>query len=201
MRRVRSAGAVCAALLAALLTTALTGACQREPERAPASAGSGAGAAAPGYGVRFLGLGDCSSRGTEVGEVPCTSEKAVARVIARHQGPPPASGPVCPDRTDFVLHISQTGATAHRAYACMRNLEPPHPGDPGRGGGPHTVVGDCVYNAGAGQVRETACDGSGERRPQFRVDSAVRERARCPSSTDLYVELGGARPVGCAHRV
>ncbi|MFI6641893.1 hypothetical protein [Streptomyces sp. NPDC050504] len=197
MRRGRAAGV----LVAVLLTTALADACRREPASGSDALGSGARPTAPGYGVRFLGLGDCSSRGPDVGEVPCTSERAVARVIARHQGRPPPSGPVCPDRTDFVLHISQTGAATGRSYACMRNLEPPHPGDPGRGGGPHTVVGDCVAHAGAGQVRETACDGSGERRPQFRVESAVRRRAQCPPTTDLYVELGGVRPVGCAHRV
>ncbi|MEV0476471.1 hypothetical protein AB0I50_42455, partial [Streptomyces prunicolor] len=86
-------------------------------------------------------------------------------------------------------------------HACMRNLEPPHPGDPGGGGGPRTIVGDCVYGSGSGQVRETACDGSGQRKPQYKVVKAVLRRASCPASTALYVQLGGEQPVGCARPV
>jgi hypothetical protein len=50
-------------------------------------------------------------------------------------------------------------------------------------------------------VRETACDGKGEKSPEYKVTSAVVDRARCPSSTDLYVQLGGDKPVGCARPV
>ncbi|WP_432073683.1 LppU/SCO3897 family protein [Streptomyces wuyuanensis] len=162
------------------------------------------------HGPLFLGLGDCSGRGrADVREVPCTSEKAVARVIARHDGRQ-ADGPACPAVTDFVLHISEHrpasdedgDGSVPRGYACMRNLEPPHPGAPGGGGGPHTVVGDCLRGSRAGQVKETACDGSGGHRPEFTVTSAVDERAQCPPSTDLFVELpAGKRPVGCARRL
>ncbi|MER6994879.1 hypothetical protein [Streptomyces sp. NPDC000410] len=162
-----------------------------------------------GYGAVFLGPGDCSSRGDggAVREVPCGSEKATARVIARFNGRI-ADGPACPAATDFVLHISERrpavdedgDGAVPQGYACMRNLEPPHPGDPGGGGGPHTVVGDCVYTSRKGQVKETACDGSGEQQPEFEVASAVTTRKKCPGSTDLYVQLGGARPVGCARR-
>ncbi|MFI6286489.1 hypothetical protein ACIBCM_17325 [Streptomyces sp. NPDC051018] len=161
-----------------------------------------------GHGPVFLGTGDCGSRGKDFREVPCTSEKALARVLARHGGRP-ADGPACPVNTDFVLHISESRVTTDedgdgivgQGYACMRNLEPPHPGDPGGGGGPHTVIGDCVYEAGAGRVKETACDGSGKRPPEFRIRSAVAKKAQCPPSTDLYVRLRAEKPVGCAHRV
>ncbi|MEG3628752.1 hypothetical protein [Streptomyces poriticola] len=159
-----------------------------------------------GYGTVFLAPGECSSFGTTgVTEVPCTSERAAARVVARHGGRV-RGGPPCPATTDFVLHISERrpsrdedgDGTVPHGYACMRNLQPPHPGDPGGGGGPRTVVGDCVYDAGDGRVRETACDGTGERKPQYRVTDAVAERAGCPAPTELYVRLGGERPVGCA---
>jgi hypothetical protein len=80
----------------------------------------------------------------------------------------------------------------------MRKLQPPHPGDPGGGGGPRTIVGDCVYGAGRGEVRETACDGNGRHDPEYRVTAAVARKAQCATSTELYVQLGGARPVGCA---
>jgi hypothetical protein len=89
----------------------------------------------------------------------------------------------------------------------MRNLEPPHPGDPGGGGGPLTIAGDCVYRTQQGgpgeqgQVKETPCDSSGAHPPQFRITRVVERRGQCPGATALYVEVGGARPVGCAERV
>ncbi|MGW7076405.1 hypothetical protein [Streptomyces sp. NPDC054866] len=165
--------------------------------------------ASSGHGAVFLAVDECSSRGRETfTEVPCTSERAAARVIARYDGKV-TEGPACPARTDFVLHISENrpavdedgNGEVPRGYACMRNLEEPHPGDPGGGGGPRTVVGDCVYSAGEGEVRETACDGSGAKAPEYRVTVAVPERALCPAATQLYVSLGGAKSVGCAVRV
>ncbi|MDG9721545.1 hypothetical protein [Streptomyces sp. DH41] len=159
-----------------------------------------------GYGAVFLAIDECSSFGTvSFTEVPCGSERAAARVVAREDGRAD-DGPPCPATTDFVLHISEQRPSADedgdgavpQGYACMRALQPPHPGDPGGGGGPRTIVGDCVYDAGSGKVRETACDGEGKRKPQFEVVEAVAARADCPASTALYVRLGGERPVGCA---
>jgi hypothetical protein len=162
-----------------------------------------------GYGAVFLAIDECSSFGREsFTEVPCTSEKAAARVIARHDGTV-GEGRPCPATTDFVLHISEQKPSADedgdgavpQGYACMRNLQAPHPGDPGGGGGPRTIVGDCVYGAGAGEVRETSCDGKGKKSPEYEVSAAVKKRAECPASTALYVQLGGAKPVGCARPV
>ncbi|MEW2162018.1 hypothetical protein AB0912_03330 [Streptomyces sp. NPDC007084] len=199
----RCAGGAGALLLVAAVLTGCdrwSGAGTAEPRPSPAATRPA------GYGTVFLDRGECSSFGTtSFTEVPCGSERAAARVIARHDGGV-ADGPPCPATTDFVLHISESrpaadedgDGTVPRGYACMRGLEPPHPGDPGGGGGPRTIVGDCVYGAGRGQVRETACDGTGKRRPEYRVTSAVRSRSDCPSATALYVQLGGARPVGCA---
>ncbi|MDT0391198.1 MULTISPECIES: hypothetical protein [Streptomyces] len=159
-----------------------------------------------GYGAVFLAVGECSSFGTtSFSEVPCTGERAAARVVTRHDGTV-RDGPRCPATTDFVLHISEQRPSSDedgdgavpQGYACMRNLQPPHPGDPGGGGGPRTIVGDCVYSSGDGQVRETACDGEGEREPEYKVTRAVPKRSGCPDSTALYVRLGGDRPVGCA---
>ncbi|MCP3819598.1 hypothetical protein NLX86_16255 [Streptomyces sp. A3M-1-3] len=187
-------GVVCALLLSLLLAGC------RQPQAGP---GDDAATVMPsGHGATFLGTAECSSRALgEFREVSCTSEKAAARVLARHDGSR-AAGPACPAATDFVLHISESGPLGvPKGYACMRNLEPPHPGDPGMGGGPLTVVGDCVYSAREGQVKETACDGSAERAPEFQVERAVGRRGQCPPSTALYVQLGGEKPVGCARRV
>ncbi|MEU6847951.1 hypothetical protein ABZ930_39460 [Streptomyces sp. NPDC046716] len=194
--RGRAVEAGCAVLVA----LALAG-CQSAADDAANSPSTRVAPSPSGYGAVFLAVDECGARGrTSFGEVPCRSESAVARVLARHDGGT-SGGPACPAGTDFVLHISENRPAPARGYACMRNLEPPHPGDPGGGGGPRTVVGDCVYAAGEGQVRETACDGSGERVPQYRVRSAVRARDRCPPSTVLYVTLGGGDPVGCAVRL
>ncbi|MFJ5773497.1 hypothetical protein [Streptomyces sp. NPDC093094] len=192
MRAGRSVRVRCAPVL--LLCGVLLTGCQGFP----GSGGARASAPSPrpaGYGAEFLAVGECSSFGTtHFTEVSCAGERAAARVVARHGGRA-GGGPPCPGTTDFVLHISPRG------YACMRGLQPPHPGDPGAGGGPRTVVGDCVYSSGGGQVRETRCDGKGGRAPEFEVTAAVRRRADCPASTALYVQLGGGDPVGCARPV
>ncbi|MFB8772922.1 hypothetical protein VSS16_09280 [Streptomyces broussonetiae] len=161
-----------------------------------------------GYGRVFLGVDECSSfRAPGFTEVSCASERAAARVVARHDGAV-RDGPPCPARTDFVLHISERRPASDedgdghvpRGYACMRSLQPPHPGDPGAGGGPRTIVGDCLYGVGGGRVRETACEGGGEGGPraEYQVTAAVGSRDRCPAPTSLYVRLDGVRPVGCA---
>ncbi|MFB6552938.1 hypothetical protein [Streptomyces sp. NPDC056405] len=221
MRERWAAGALCA--LSALCAVLLTGCQSPSGLTGGESGGKGAsgdgrlsGGTVPGsapavvrpsgYGAVFLAIDECSSFGTvSFTEVPCDSERAAARVVAREDGRA-GDGPPCPATTDFVLHISEQrpssdedgdGAVS-RGYACMRGLQPPHPGDPGGGGGPRTIVGDCVYDAGDGKVRETACDGKGKRKPQFKVVEAVAVRTDCPASTGLYVRLGGERPVGCA---
>ncbi|MCL8012870.1 hypothetical protein [Streptomyces sp. AS02] len=215
-------GVACALLVlfAALLTGCQSPSGAAEEDGRLGESGSGSASATAsgrqvtptrpaGYGAVFLGVDECSSFGTtSFTEVSCTSERAAARVVARHDGTV-GDGPSCPGTTDFVLHISEQSRTSDedgdgaipQGYACMRNLAPPHPGDPGGGGGPRTIVGDCVYNSGDGQVRETSCDGKDERKPQYKVTKAVDKRAKCPLSTALYVQLGGEKPVGCARPV
>jgi len=209
MREKSFTGVVCVlpALLAALLTGCTQSAAGGEDAGPAATASASLSVPrAAGFGAVFLAVDECSSFGkASFTEVPCTSERAAARVVARHDGTT-AGGPPCPATTDFVLHISEQSRISDedgdgavpQGYACMRNLQPPHPGDPGGGGGPRTIVGDCVYGSGSGQVRETACDGKGAKRPQYKVVKAVAARSRCPLSTALYVQLGGPQPVGCA---
>ncbi|MEU0244556.1 hypothetical protein ABZ192_09505 [Streptomyces sp. NPDC006235] len=176
------------------------------PESGSTAAGSAPATRPSGYGAVFLAVDECSSFGTtSFTEVPCAGERAAARVVARHDGTV-RDGPRCPATTDFVLHISEQRPSSDedgdgavpQGYACMRNLQPPHPGDPGGGGGPRTIVGDCVYSSGDEQVRETSCDGKGRPEPEYKVTEAVARRADCPVTTALYVRLGGERPVGCA---
>lgn len=177
-------------------------------------------------------MGTCAARIQAVGgvsfrEVACDTPSAVAKVTLRQARGDPGE-PDCPDVTDFVLAIeggtavptpSDSGASAPapsgpagsstgrsdsgEGYACMRNLRPPHPGDPGGGGGPNTIVGDCVYFAGREEVRETACDGgegNSGHAPQYKVVAIVNERNACPPGTGLYVGVRKGR-VGCARRL
>ncbi|MEO3973981.1 hypothetical protein [Streptomyces sp. CAU 1734] len=200
--------AVRGTLFAGLLL--LIAACAQPAGGSAPGSSAGAASAGPGYGAVFLGTGDCGSRGRDPREVPCTSEKAVARVTVRRNA---GTGEDCPAGTDFVLNISHRHSSAdedgdgdvRQGYACMRNLEPPHPGDPGGGGGPHTVVGDCLRGSGGKdgrEVRETACDGSGAHRPEYTVTAAVTNRARCPRPVDLHVQLRGSQgKTGCARRL
>lgn len=207
-------------VLGSLLALAVLSGCRLGPGPGR-SATDGESAAGPSYGKVFLDRNECSSRGPDPREVRCSADGAAARVLARHVGGR-EPGAVCPAATDFLLRVSESRPAADedgdgvvtRGYACMRNLQAPHPGDPGRGGGPHTVVGDCVYRSHEGEVRETACrtpgGGPGERarKPEFRVVTAVAERSLCPPSTTLYVQLDGIpdaragnKPVGCARRL
>ncbi|WP_443058150.1 hypothetical protein [Streptomyces sp. NBC_00820] len=206
-RPVRPSALILTALTVPAALMVLAG-CQ---DASPAGSARPAASPAPttGYGVVFLAVGECSSFGTtSFTEVPCAGERAAARVVARYDGTS-ADGPQCPATTDFVLHIGaqrahgdgSTDAAIPPGYACMRNLEPPHPGDPGAGGGSRTIPGDCLYDSADAQVRETPCDGSGPHKPRYKLVRAVRKRAECPASTALYVDLGGGKPVGCARRV
>ncbi|MFI9308457.1 hypothetical protein [Streptomyces triculaminicus] len=188
---------------------ALTG-CQAAGRTGAETVAQGGGSVADagsGHVATFLGRGACTGRGRPAfAEVDCGSEQAAASVLARYYGPR-TGGPRCPESTDFVLHITAVDAgtsesdSVPEGYACMRNLRPPHPGDPGMGGGPLTVPGDCVYTERHGVVKEAACDGSGPHDPEFRVDRAVGSREDCPPATDLYVQVGGGAPVGCARRL
>lgn len=97
--------------------------------------------------------------------VTCDDEQAVARITAIgadiELGQDIAEDG-CPDDTDAAYKAPDpvTGLDSH--MVCARYLEPPHPGDPGGGGGDY-VVGDCVFVASSAgrfndQLEEKACD-------------------------------------------
>jgi hypothetical protein len=182
---------------------------------APSQGFTGSGAYTPPTGspsgspsaAAFLAAGACAAHdrvgtGGSFHQVSCDDPAAVARVTVR-RATGSAASPDCPDTTDFVLSISGTSAAQASAapdaqgYACLRDLRPPHPGDPGMGGGPNTIVGDCVYTEGPDEAEETACNGSGKHPPQYKVVAVVTGRADCPHATSLYVGVERHK-VGCA---
>ncbi|MCX4755312.1 hypothetical protein [Kitasatospora purpeofusca] len=156
----------------------------------------------------YLAAGQCVSVVSEAvsdihpatyGPVPCESLTAVAQVVSRTRTALPRSSvpavkrPACKDDTDFVLDLGPNLARANgrtaqlyekEAYACLRNLKAPHPGDPGQGGGPMIGVGDCIVGAPAANGdpsgREIRCDATGPSKPQYKIVKKLRSPLLTP---------------------
>lgn len=210
---------VSAAVLSALALLTALGACSPFHGAAGGGAKPGSATTSPALtpsatDAAFLAEGACAQSDPlgSYREVKCSDPSAIAQVTVRFYGlltdassspsdgsssPAVRAGNRCPETTDFVLSVPSGRSPG---YACMRKRDGPHPGDPGAGGGPRTIVGDCVYTAGTGQVKETACDHSSRNKPQYRVDWIARDRAHCPPGTALFVSVGPAG-IGCARRL
>ncbi|MFV5991265.1 hypothetical protein ACNPQM_02065 [Streptomyces sp. NPDC056231] len=131
----------------------------------------------PSYGTKFLAINECAApepgRTDVYREVPCGDPEAVARVTDRVStgNAEPLSGTTCSDYTDFAIDASisltalEGTQVAGDGYACMRNLKPPHPGEPGGGGGPRIELGDCVHSGPkkGDAITEAACRTKGKK--------------------------------------
>ncbi|MFF9351441.1 hypothetical protein [Streptomyces sp. NPDC014734] len=181
--RITAAGTAAAVAVAALAL--LTGCGKANGYHDDASGGESAAPTAtppspsvnPSYGALYLDDHECAA--PEPGqkdayrEVPCKSPEAVAQVTLRLESgsATPFSETVCAEHTDFVIDVPLSLALLENTrptgegYACMRNLKPPHPGDPGGGGGPRIEVGDCVHSDGKENnvVEEVACRTKGKK--------------------------------------
>jgi hypothetical protein len=126
--------------------------------------------------------------------VACSSREAEARVLAVTALGDAGAEP-CPLPTDDIVPM----VDAVTEYGCLRRLEPPHPGDPGRGGG-IVRVGDCVGDPDAGPPgQEAAC---GSPRDWATVAAIAVNRAHCaaPAVDFLTRPTNSSKPILCLAR-
>lgn len=119
----------------------------------------------------------------------CTSTEAVARIIRVVPGATYAREADCPEATDVAVNVRAARTV------CARNLRPPHPGDPGEGGGV-LRAGDCIGRPSEAPAREMSCAGSDW---YGRVIARVADAGACPPRTTLEAATvqGSPRTVLC----
>ncbi|SDS55519.1 hypothetical protein [Actinoplanes derwentensis] len=193
----------------AVLLAALVGGC---------SGGSPRVARTPSPADDGLNTSDCvapqnaSAGGGSWQEVACEDPAAVAEVIQVDGVGGGVAGamaePDCPEGTDHALRGTDFGLLQQKvtwSFVCARNLKPPHPGDPGEGGGPGIVEGDCVrVTEGLANVEEVPCDGQ----PKATHRVTIIIQAICPPGNDASFAIGRAQfgdplsqKVACAEKL
>jgi hypothetical protein len=138
-------------------------------------------------------LGKCAVvKSGRADRVACSTPGAEARLLAVTSL---SAVDPCPLLTDDILPM----VDAVTEYGCLRRLEPPHPGDRGRGGG-ILRVGDCVGDPGAGPPGEEAACGSP--RDWATVASIAVNRAHCvPPAVDFVTRpTNSSKPILCLAR-
>jgi hypothetical protein len=137
-------------------------------------------------------LGNCALLKNErAARVACSSPEAEARLLAVTSFGGSGAGQ-CPLLTDDILPM----VDAVTEYGCLRRLTPPHPGDPGRGGG-ILRAGDCVADPGAGPPGQEAPCGSA--RDWATVAATAVNRAHCtPPAVDFLTRpTNSSKPILC----
>lgn len=142
--------------------------------------------------------------------VRCDDPEATLLVLDVVSPVEPPGRPGCPFGTDQILPIyspplleaasppedeeeveEEEEEPEVTGILCARNLYPPHPGDPGAGGG-LLVAGDCAALTEDDEVVETPCDGSGDHAAQLKVLAIVTNPDDCPDGTIEGQEATGA---------
>ena len=142
-------------------------------------------------------------------EVPCTSERAAARVVARYDGTvdarvrcarrPPTS--CCTSANSGPPPTRTATGRSRRATPACAILGRRTPATRAAAAGRAPIVGDCVYGTGRGPGARDGVRRDGRQEAGVRGDRGGRQTQPVPVSTALYVQLGGERPVGCARPV
>jgi hypothetical protein len=140
-------------------------------------------------------LGHCAVvKNDRATRVACSSPEARARLLATTTFDGSGARP-CPPATDDMVPI----ADAVTEYACLRRLAPPHPADPGRGGG-ILRVGDCVVDPDTGPPgAEAPCRSA---RDWATVAAITVNPARCPRpAVDFLTRpTDSSQPIVCLAR-
>jgi hypothetical protein len=126
--------------------------------------------------------------------VDCSSADAQSRLLATMSFDGSAVGS-CPLVTDDIVPMVDSVTD----YACLRRLRPPHPGDPGRGGGV-LRAGDCVADPAAGPPGQEAPCGSA--RNWATVSATAANPAHCPRPAVDYLTRpsDSLKPIVCLAR-
>jgi hypothetical protein len=136
-------------------------------------------------------------------QADCDSPDASVEIVEMVRDGSAESSPVCPSGTDLLVDGEQGPVVDGDIAAvpqtwCLRNLEAPHPGDPGQGGG-ELVPRDCFAVDAAGEISESACDGRGRTAPEHRLLSIEEAGDDCPDGATDPIELNAYPPrVLCA---
>jgi hypothetical protein len=139
-------------------------------------------------------VGACVAHGEgdEMKSADCGSSEAFGRIIKLYRHKVIGFDELdCPADTDRFGRFGRTESGLSDMVGCIRNLAPPHPGDPGSGGG-ILRAGDCID--GPILLKEVACsvEASGH------LVGLVATASNCPPSTlDLITRNTGPRPVLC----
>jgi hypothetical protein len=129
-------------------------------------------------------------------QAECDSAEATVEIIDMVRSEGAGSSPVCPPGTDLLVDVEQGPVVDGDIAAvpqtwCLRNLEAPHPGDPGEGGG-ELVPDDCFAIDTAGEIGEVACDGAGRTPPQHQLLAIEDTAEACPTNTTDPIELNSS---------
>lgn len=136
-------------------------------------------------------------------QADCDNAGATVEIVEMVRTAGAEAPPVCPPGTDLLVDGEQGPVVDGDIAAvpetwCLRNLEPPHPGDPGQGGG-ELVPDDCFAIAADGEITEVACDGGGRTQPEHRLLAIEETEEGCPAGTADPIELNSYPPrVLCA---
>ena len=138
-------------------------------------------------------------------QADCGSDAATVEIIEMVDSAGMEPPPVCPAGTDLLVDGEQGPVVdgdiaAVRQTWCLRNLDGPHPGDPGMGGG-ELVLDDCFAIDARGAITEAPCEPEpGDPTAEHRLVAVADTPDACPAGTDTEpIELNSApRQVLCA---
>lgn len=147
-------------------------------------------------------VGDCLGPDPRDGSrylpLACDEAQATVEIISMESTPLLDTEQACPPGTDALLDARQGTVFEGDIMGlpetwCLRNLTPPHPGDPGMGGG-EFMPDDCFNLAATGNISEAACASGGNPAAQYRLFAVVPLGEDCPEGTTEPIELAASLP-------